>query len=98
MRGRGSGFRFAYRLKPIARIVEPKHRCANIAPARARREIVEDLPHGRRQPTKTSQREVVITRPKRAPERSRFGTDIERRITFGSPIVSPELFLQERAI
>src|SRR5206468_6501995 len=36
--------------------------------------------------------------PERAPERSRFGTDLDRWIAFGSPIVSPELFLQERAV
>src|SRR5438132_22094 len=66
--------------------------------AEARRKVIEYLPHRRRQPTKTSERHVVVVSPERAPERSRFGTDLDRRIAFGSPIVSPELFLQERTV
>src|SRR3979411_1566070 len=98
VRGCRRGFRFAHGLEAVADIVQPEHRCADGGPARTRREIVEDLPHRWWQPAKTSQHLVVIARPKRAPERSGFGTDPDRWLGCGPAVVRAKLIFKERAV
>ena len=78
--------------------MQPEHRRADVRPVRARREIIEHRPHRRRQAPKTSQCDVIVRRPERAPERSRFGTDLVRWIGLGPAVVSAELLLEERAV
>src|SRR5437667_5073791 len=98
VRGRGGRLSLGHRLKTIADVVQPEHGCADVGPVRARREIIEDLAQCRRQLAETSQRQVIVGRSERAPQRSGFGTDAKWWIGRGSAVVGPELLLQQRTV